>query len=116
MAPLSVKQSLWASIVAALGASVCCVGPLLLLMLGVSGTWIGNLARMEPVRPYLTVATLALLAWAYHLLYRVPLACSVDSPCADPMLLQRQRRIFWVVSTLLVGLLALPWVAPYFLE
>ncbi len=28
---------------AAVGASVCCLGPLLLLLLGISGSWIGNL-------------------------------------------------------------------------
>ena len=38
-------------IIAALGAGVCCVGPLLLLLLGVSGSWIGNLTAFEPYRP-----------------------------------------------------------------
>lgn len=113
MTPLTLKQSLWASIAAAVGASVCCVGPLLLLFLGVSGSWIGNLARMEPVRPYLIGVTLLLLGRAGYLLYRVPSSCAVDAPCADPESVLRQRRIFWVVCMLLGGLLVLPWLTPY---
>lgn len=116
MAPLTLKQSLWASIAAAVGASVCCVGPLLLLMLGVSGSWIGSLARMEPIRPYLMVATMLLLVWSYHLLYRSPTVCMPGSACANPALLVRQRRVFWVVSLLLAALLALPSLSAYFLE
>jgi hypothetical protein len=35
----------------AVGASVCCVGALLPLALGIGGTWIGNLTAMERYRP-----------------------------------------------------------------
>ena len=48
--------------VAALGASSCCVLPLLLFMLGVSGAWIGNLTRLTPYQPYILAVTVALLA------------------------------------------------------
>lgn|ERR1017187_572281 len=51
MAQLTERTSLIAGAVAAVGASVCCVGPLILLMLGVGGTWVGSLTAMEPFRP-----------------------------------------------------------------
>ena len=35
-------------VVGAILASTCCIAPLLLLMLGVSGAWIGNLTALEP--------------------------------------------------------------------
>ena len=35
---------------AAILASTCCLGPLVLVALGVSGAWIGNLTRLEPYR------------------------------------------------------------------
>ena len=47
MAALNAKGSLAAGIIAAIGASVCCVGPLLLLALGIGGAWIGNLAALH---------------------------------------------------------------------
>jgi MerT mercuric transport protein len=40
-----------AGILSAIGASICCVGPLVLLALGVSGAWIGSLTALEPYRP-----------------------------------------------------------------
>jgi mercuric ion transport protein len=36
---------------AAILASTCCLGPLVLVALGLSGAWIGNLTRLEPYRP-----------------------------------------------------------------
>lgn len=115
MAPPTVKQSLYASVVAALGASLCCVGPLVLLALGIGGSWVGSLARMEPYRPYLMGATLLLLGWAFHLLYRAAPQCRPGTPCADPRTVRRQRRIFWVLTVVLLGLLAVPWLAPLLL-
>ena len=51
IAALNAKGSLVAGVAAAIGASVCCLGPLVLLMLGIGGAWIGNLAAFEPYRP-----------------------------------------------------------------
>jgi mercuric ion transport protein len=58
-----------AGILAAVGASICCVGPLVLLALGVSGAWIGSLTAFEPYRPVLIGLTLLFLALAFHRLY-----------------------------------------------
>lgn len=114
MAQLTERTSLIASAVAAVGASVCCVGPLVLLMLGVSGSWIGSLTEMEPFRPYLIGVTLLFLGLAFRKLYLVPQPCAPDSTCASPMALKRQRITFWIVAVLLLGLLAVPWFAPLF--
>lgn len=35
-------------------ASLCCLGPLLLLLLGFSGAWLANLTAFEPYRPFLS--------------------------------------------------------------
>jgi mercuric ion transport protein len=48
-------------IVAGVTASACCVGPLVLLLLGFGGAWIGNLTALEPYRPvFIGVASIAL--------------------------------------------------------
>ena len=39
-------------VVAAFLASACCIGPLVLLTLGISGAWIGNLTVLEPYKPW----------------------------------------------------------------
>jgi mercuric ion transport protein len=43
---------------AAILASTCCLGPLILVALGLSGAWIGNLTRLEPYRPFLIAGAL----------------------------------------------------------
>jgi mercuric ion transport protein len=111
---LTGKRSLIAGVLAAIGASVCCVGPLVLLALGISGAWIGDLTAMEPFRPFFIILTLVFLGLAFRKLYVVPRVCAPDLACADPRVLRRQRIVFWIVTTMLLVLLAVPWLAPLF--
>lgn len=106
--------SLIASVLAAIGASVCCVGPLVLLALGIGGTWVGSLTAMEPYRPIFIGLTLLFLGLAFRRLYLVPQVCMPGTPCADPRTHQRQRLTFWIVAVPLLGLLAVPWLGPLF--
>lgn len=110
----SVKGALLAGALAAIGASACCVGPLVLLMLGIGGTWVAGLTALEPLRPWLVGATVLFLGLAYRRLYLRPQVCEPGAACAEPMVLGRQRRIFWLVSLALVALLSAPWLAPFF--
>lgn len=114
MARLDHKGTLIAGALAAVGASVCCVGPLVLLTLGVSGAWIGSLTAMEPFRPALIGVTLLFLGLAFRKLYLVPQTCAPGKSCPDPGTVKRQRLVFWIVTVLLLGLLAVPWFAPLF--
>ncbi len=106
--------SMLAAVLGAIGASICCVGPLLLLALGFSGAWISYLPALEPLRPWFIGLTLVFLGLAFYQLYLKPQACEVDKPCANPKVIRNQRIIFWVVSVLLLALLAFPWYAPIF--
>jgi len=108
------RGSLIAGALAAIGASVCCVGPLLLLTLGIGGTWVSSLTAMEPFRPLFIGLTLLFLGLAFRRLYLVPQVCTPDAACADPRTLGRQRLVFWIVVTLLLGLLAVPLLARLF--
>lgn len=114
MASLSVKGSLTAGALAAIGASICCVGPLVLLLMGIGGAWVANLAALEPARPFFVGATLLFVTLAFRRLYLVPQVCEPGSPCADPRTVRRQRLMFWIVTVVLASLLAVPWMAPIF--
>lgn len=115
MAALRVKGSLVAGVLAAIGASVCCVGPLVLLTLGIGGAWIANLTALEPLRPLFIAATLLFLGLAFRRLYLQPEVCEPGAACSEPIVFKRQRLIFWVVALALLTLLSVPWLAPYFL-
>ncbi|MFN3545171.1 MAG: mercuric transporter MerT family protein [Thiobacillus sp.] len=108
---MDTKPTLWASALAAIGASLCCVAPLVLVSLGVGGAWLATLTQLEPLRPLFIVVTLGLLALAWHRLYRRAAVCTPGQACADAAVLRRQRLIFWLVAMPLLLLLAFPWYA-----
>jgi mercuric ion transport protein len=83
-------------------------------MLGISGAWIGNLTAMEPYRPIFIGLTLMFLGLTFRRLYLLPQACLPGTPCADPRTIRRHRLTFWIVTALLLGLLAVPLLAPLF--
>ena len=114
MVGLNANRSLAAGVLAAIGASVCCVVPLVLLGRGIGGAWIGNLTKFAPYRPVFIALAVACLAMAYWRLYRMPAACAPETPCAGSWTLGRQRAIFWLVAALVLGLLAVPSVVPLF--
>lgn len=108
------NKTLFASVLAAIGASACCVLPLVLLMLGIGGAWVAHLTKLEPYQPFFIVVTLVFLALAWHKLYRSPQACEADKPCANDRVIARQRNLFWFTVLPIGALLAFPWFAPYF--
>lgn len=111
---MDTKPTLWASALAAIGASLCCVAPLVLVSLGLGGAWLATLTRLEPLRPFFIVLTLGLMAFAWHRLYRCAAVCAPGQACADAAVLRCQRRIFWAVAAPLLLLLAFPWYASLF--
>ncbi len=69
----------------AIAASSCCILPLVLFSLGVSGAWIANLTQLAPYQPYFIAATLAFLGCGYWLVYRSSnVACATGEACARP--------------------------------
>ena len=108
------KWGLVGAVAAAVGASVCCLGPLLLLVLGLGGAWIGNLTAMERYRPYWMAAVLVFLGLAFFKVYRRPkeVACTPGSACSTDGG-RRNKIILWIVTVLVLGLLALPYLVSY---
>ena len=110
------QRSMIAAVLAGIGASLCCVGPLVLLTLGIGGSWISTLTALEPIRPIFIVITLVFIFLAFRKLYLLPVSCDIDKPCARPETRRNQRIIFWIVSTLIIALLAFPYYAEYLID
>lgn len=109
------KLPLVGGIIAAIAASLCCVGPLVLVMLGVGGAWVGNLAVLEPFRPYFLGAALVALFFAWKKIYRAPAGpCTPGSLCALPQTRRLYKVLFWVVAALIVAAFVFPYLAPLF--
>ena len=101
------RPAIAAAVLSAIAASVCCVVPLVLVLLGISGAWIAQLTALDVWRPWWTAATLACLALAYWSLSK---AC--ESPaCAEGRILHRRRRILALVAVAIALLLLFPYYA-----
>jgi mercuric ion transport protein len=100
----------------ALAASSCCILPLVLFGLGVSGAWIGNLTRLAPYQPYFIAATVACLGGGYWLRYRATkTACADGEICARPLPNRMVTMSLILATVLVIGALALDFLAPLFL-
>ncbi len=107
-------RELLAGGLAAFLASACCLGPLLLTMLGVAGAWIGNLTLLEPYRPLFIAAALAALFLAYRRIWRPAAACEPGQVCAQPQADRSYKVFFWIVVALVIVAVGFPLIAPWF--
>ena len=93
----------------AIAASVCCLGPLLLAVLGLGG---GALfVKFAPYRPLFAVMTVLFLGGAFYLSYRRSPSdeCEPGSACASPG--KRRRAGLWVATAVVAVLTALSYLA-----
>jgi mercuric ion transport protein len=104
-------------IIGALAASSCCILPVVLFSLGVSGAWIGNFTRLAPYQPYFIAAALACIGSGYWLVYRsAKLACADGAACARP-LPNRLVKIALIAATIIViAAWSFDYIAPYVLS
>lgn len=108
------KGTMAAGVLAALGASACCAGPLILLSLGIGGGWAARLIAFEPYSPFLRGLTLLFLGLAFYKLYVRPRACVQAEACATARVIRNQRIIFWAVAVPVTLLLMFPFFVPLF--
>ena len=60
------RSSLLAGAAAAIGASACCAGPLVLVLIGVGGAWGSRLLALAPLQPFFVAAAVAAFGFAFH--------------------------------------------------
>jgi mercuric ion transport protein len=106
--------ALFAGGLAAILASTCCLGPLVLVSLGISGAWIGNLTVLEPYRPIFIGAALIALFLAGRSIFRPAHACQPGEICAMPQTRGVYKFMFWICAALVVVAIAYPYVARFF--
>lgn len=100
-------------LLAALGASSCCLLPLGLFLVGVSGAWIGNLTALAPYQPIFVAVALACLASGFVAFYRRPKAtsCTQDSYCTKPTSDRIAKAALWGAAILVAAALTFPYAA-----
>jgi mercuric ion transport protein len=95
-------------------ASTCCLGPLILISLGFSGAWIGNLTRLEPYRPYFLLGAVIALAFSAHRTFRPASVCKPGDVCALPRTRHLYKLLFGITVVLVLVAFTFPYVARFF--
>jgi len=119
MAGLQRGQGLMAvgGLLGALVASSCCLLPLVLFGLGVSGAWIGNLTQLAPYQPFFVAATVACLGYGYWLVYRSSkVACAGGEACARPLSNRLVQLGLIVATVLVIAAVGFDFLAPLLLD
>lgn len=101
--------------VGALLVSSCCIVPLVLVLLGVSGAWIGNLTALEPYRAYFAAAALVFIGLGFWSAYsQARPACADGTYCARPRSAMLVKIALWLATALVAVALTTNWWASYF--
>jgi mercuric ion transport protein len=82
---------------AAFLASLCCIGPLLFVTLGVGA---GLASTFAPLQPFFTVVAVVLLALGFYVVYgrrRSPV-CAPDGTCTVPRDRTRDKVLLWLAT------------------
>lgn len=116
--PLDTSQtdrSRWAAaggIAGAILASSCCVIPLLLFSVGVSGAWISNLTALEPYKPVFILMALGFVGYGFRQVYWKPDECDEGTACARPLPNRLVKTSLWASLVLIVIAMLWTWIAP----
>jgi mercuric ion transport protein len=104
-------------LLAALAAATCCILPLVLFGLGVSGAWIGTFTQLAPYQPFFIAATIACLGYGYWLIYRSSkVACAEGEACARPLSSWLVRLGLIVATILVAAAIGFDFLAPLLLN
>ena len=100
-------------LIGALLASTCCIAPLVLVMLGVGGAWVGNLTAMAPYQwLFLLFAVGCLGAGFWHVYMKPKAECVEGSYCAKPRSDLLIKIVLWVGTLLVITAAAVNLLAP----
>ena len=117
IAPSTGKAGLAAAggILGALASMSCCILPVALFTLGISGAWIGNLTALAPYQPIFFAATAGFLGVGYYLVYRRPKLACADGTCVRALPNRSLKAVLWTATVLVLAAVAFDYLAPVLL-
>jgi len=111
--PNAESTSIIAGAISALGASACCMLPLVLVAIGFGGAWIARLRELERFYPIFVGLAIAAFAYAFYRLYLRRAPCAPEAAC-PPVTRRHQRIAFWATLVSAKALILFPIVYGHF--
>ncbi len=99
------------ALVAAMASSLCCIGPLLYLLFGVSAAGLSGLAQLGWLQYPMLVLSSGLLIRGFWRLY-----LAKRPVCTERFSLTQMRVIYWLCLPLVVAFQLYPYLLPWILE
>lgn len=109
------KLAAFGSVAGALAASTCCILPLVLFSLGVSGAWIGQLTALSVYQPVFIGLTLGSLGYGYWLVFAKGKRKCADGTCARPLPDRIVKTSLFAATALVLLAIAWPYLLPLIL-
>ena len=101
------KITLSASLLTAITASLCCIGPLAATLLGIGS--FGAAAFFESWRPYFLGVTFVLLAAGFYFTYRRRKVACADGSCQVNTSPRRNQLLLWIATIIVILFTAFPY-------
>jgi mercuric ion transport protein len=102
-----------AAIGGALGASACCIGPVLFSLLGAGALGAASV-KLEPYRPWFMGLTVLLVGMAFYGAYRPNQAEACHDGICTPQSRRTAKVLAWVVAVMAAILIAFPYYIGWF--
>ncbi|MFQ5640387.1 MAG: mercuric transporter MerT family protein [bacterium] len=94
------------SILSALLASLCCIGPVVFALIGAGS--LGFAAMFEPYRPYLLALTVLFLGAAFYFTYRKREVKCEDGTCRTETAGKWNKLLLWIAATVVAIFMFFP--------
>lgn len=105
------------ALIAALATTSCCILPVALFSLGISGAWISNFTQLAPYKPTFVVMTLGFVGAGYWLVYRASKrACADGQACARPLSNKLVMIVLVAATVIVIAAFGFDYLAPYLLS
>ena len=107
----SIFAILGAALLSAAASGLCCLGPLLYLVFGVSAAGLTGFARLGWLQLPMTVLSLLFVAYGFWRLYFSP-----RPVCAGRLSPGKIRLLYWLALPIILFFILYPWILPLFFE
>ena len=106
------------SLLGAIAASTCCVLPVILFALGISGAWISNLVSLARYKPFFIVLSLVFIGTGFWIVYFKPqfsIPKVQSTSCYRPLSEKTIKIMLWFSVIIILIVFLIPYIAPFLL-
>ena len=99
----------------AIAASICCVLPVILFVLGISGAWISNLVSLARYKPFFIVLSLVFIGTGFWIVYfkpQISIPKVQSTSCYRPFSEKTIKIMLWFSVIIILIVFLIPYIAP----